>query len=137
MSVLSLEEDIFDPFKGYEDEVKYYENYGHSKQLFFDFLSPTTLARNAYYQGYITEWELRMIPITGVFHITGSFSWNPAIFLHPELTTLKGFVRDASLQKKHSMVLSKQRMLDMRINSVLGINNYQTTYLGMETTSWA
>ena len=136
MSVLSLEEDIFDPFKGYEGEVAHYENYGHSKQMFFDFLGATTLARNAYYQGYITEWELRRIPTNGVFHSTGAFSWNTAI-LAQERKTLKGFVRDASLQRKHLMVLSKQRMLDMQINNVLGINNYQTTYLGMETTSWA
>jgi hypothetical protein len=70
MSVITPEYDRFCPFRGYEDVIK---DIGRTN--WFAAVSYTTLARNAYYQGFITEYERTHVVGKGVFTEDGCLKW--------------------------------------------------------------
>lgn len=67
------EYDRFDPFRGYEESIK--KDWSGNRGLWFSAISYTLLARNAYYQGFITEYERTHVVGKGVFTEKGCLKW--------------------------------------------------------------
>lgn len=71
MPLILPETDQFDPFKGYETVCNKI-----GRHNWFSAVPSVTLARNAYYQGFITEWEyLQISSGKGVIREDGSLRW--------------------------------------------------------------
>jgi hypothetical protein len=100
-------EEIFDPFKGYDFSKI-------SKEDWFNSVPYSTLARNAYYQGFITEWEHRQITAgKAIFLEDGHLRWIK------DLPDCPGPHPDT--------LLTKTRMLQIQADYLLGIGKGETS----------
>lgn len=91
-------DEMFDPAKGYEQA-------GHMPDL-------PTRARNALYQGFITEWEHLMIKGTwGSIHKDGWLRWSRAALDNYPVS---------------DCLLTRARMIEIQADQLLGLGNGKT-----------
>lgn len=118
-SVMSLEPDTdpeerFDPFKGYGDLIQ--KGYSGDSFAWFALVPNATLARNALYQGFITEWEHVMIVRGyGTFTSYGTLKW----------------LMDLPQKRKGPYpeeILTRHRIEMIRANHMLGIGDGECSF---------
>lgn len=110
MTVIIPEYDRFDPFMGYEEII---EDLG--KDYWFSTISYTTLARNAYYQGFITEYERQNVVGKGIFTEDGCLK----------------FIKDLPGKPKGPypiQELTKERIEMIYANHLLGLGDGDTGF---------
>ena len=110
MTVILPECDRFDPVKGYEEVIK-----EMGRTNWFSLVSYTTLARNAYYQGFITEYERTHVVGKGVFTEDGCLKW-----IHDLPGKPKG---PYPIQE-----LTKERIEMIYANQLMGLGNGTTGF---------
>lgn len=105
------EDEIFDPFKGYEEQIAY-----AGKENWFSTMAESTLARNAFYQGFITEWE-RDLASRGmaIFQQDGHVKW------------IKDLPGKPSREPYPDVLLTRSRMDRIKADHMLGIGDGKTS----------
>lgn len=105
MTIRPLPEwDRFDPTRGYSEAIEHYGNV----HMWFGALPQAQVARNAYYQGFITEWEFAQVQ-DGYFEIN-----------------LYGYIHRTNPNPSREL-LTKERIEQIYIDMLLGLGDGKTS----------